>query len=182
MCKRYSSKFLQPCRMKHHAPQTAIISPLDNVKHLYSSLKTICGVRSCILQGYQYESDRNPRQNQTALKERFFSARVPVTISTKIFFIMPYYQTTGLSYCPPPACTGQTILTGQGISKPLMVDKRHDTDSRRRQLTRLPRPCPQYPPFTLRYGNPFWSSLPAAHGVPALPVPATAPSDCRSCL
>lgn len=71
---------------------------------------------------------------------------------------MPYYQTTGLSYCPPPAHTGQTVLTGLGISKPLTVDKRHDTDSRRRQLTRLPRPCPQYPPFTLRYGNPFWSS------------------------
>lgn len=72
---------------------------------------------------------------------------------------MPYYQTTGLSYCSPPAYTSQTILTGLGIFKPLMVCKRHDTDGRRRQLTKLPRPYPQYPPFTLRYGNAFWFSL-----------------------
>ena len=32
-------------------------------------------------------------------------------------------------------------------------------------MTKLPRPCPQYPPFTLRYGN-NWFSLLAAHGGP----------------
>ena len=45
------------------------------------------------------------------------------------------------------------LIPGTGISKPPMVSKRHDTDGRWRQVTKLPRPCPQYPPFTLRYGN-----------------------------
>ena len=56
---------------------------------------------------------------------------------------------------------------GQGIFKPLMVSKRHDTDSRWRQLTKLPRPCPQYPPFTLGNGI-LWSSLRWIMAVPAL--------------
>ena len=37
-------------------------------------------------------------------------------------------------------------------ASPLATNQRRDTDRRRRQLTRLPRPFPQYPPFTLRYG------------------------------
>lgn len=45
-------------------------------------------------------------------------------------------------------------ITERGISRPPMVGKRHDTDGRWRQLTKLPRPCPQYPPFTL--GNGFY--------------------------
>lgn len=49
--------------------------------------------------------------------------------------------------------TAHLLTPGTGISKPLPVKKRHDTDGRRRQLTKLPRPCPQHPPFTLRYGN-----------------------------
>lgn len=37
-------------------------------------------------------------------------------------------------------------------ASPLATNQRRDTDRRRRQLTRLPKPFPQYPPFTLRYG------------------------------
>ena len=51
------------------------------------------------------------------------------------------------------------LTPGTGISKPPMVSKRHDTDGRWRQVTKLPRPCPQYPPFTLRYGNMTGSSF-----------------------
>ncbi len=56
------------------------------------------------------------------------------------------------------------LTPGTGISKPPMVSKRHDTDGRWRQVTKLPRPCPQYPPFTLRYGNLLVLHLLAAHG------------------
>ncbi len=31
-------------------------------------------------------------------------------------------------------------------------------------MTKLPRPCPQYPPFTLRYGNMLVLLILAAHG------------------
>ena len=41
---------------------------------------------------------------------------------------------------------------GTGICKPGMAHRR-DTDKRRRQLTKLPIPIPQYLPFTLRYGR-----------------------------
>lgn len=81
-------------------------------------------------------------------------------------FPVPYYQTTRLPYCSPPVLC--PTYAGQGISKPLMVGKRHDTDSRWRQLTKLPRPCPQYPPFTLGNGI-FWFSLRRIMAVPASP-------------
>ena len=68
---------------------------------------------------------------------------------------MPYYQATGLPYCPPPA---------REYPSRLRLHKRHDTNGRWRQLTRLPRPCPQYPPFTLRYGNMLVLLILAAHG------------------
>ena len=58
------------------------------------------------------------------------------------------------------------LTPGTGISKPPMVSKRHDTDGRWRQVTKLPRPCPQYPPFTLRYGKILVLLKLAAHGDP----------------
>lgn len=49
---------------------------------------------------------------------------------------------------------GMTALLptpGTGICKPNMA-RRRDTNRRRRQVTKLPIPIPQYLPFTLRYG------------------------------
>ena len=66
---------------------------------------------------------------------------------------------------PPAQCPA---YARQGISKPLMVGKRHDTDGRWRQVTKLPRPCPQYPPFTLGNGI-FWFSRQRIMAVPASP-------------
>ena len=37
-------------------------------------------------------------------------------------------------------------------ASPLATNQRRDTDRWRRQLTTLPKPFPQYPPLTLRYG------------------------------
>lgn len=54
--------------------------------------------------------------------------------------------------------TAPLLSPGTGIFKPPMVGRRHDTDRRWRQLTKLPRPFPQYPPFTLRYGKSVWFS------------------------
>lgn len=68
---------------------------------------------------------------------------------------VPYSQATGSPYCSPPA---------RGIFKPPAAHKRHDTDGRRRQVTKLPKPCPQYPPFhpavRVYTGSPYL----AAHG------------------
>lgn len=60
-------------------------------------------------------------------------------------------------------------------SSRLRLHKRHDTDGRRRQLTKLPKPCPQYPPFTLRYG--YMLVLPASRlmAIPTLPAPGYRP-------
>ena len=38
-------------------------------------------------------------------------------------------------------------------ASPPAANRRRDTDRGRRQLTRLPKPLPQYPPLTLRYGT-----------------------------
>ena len=81
--------------------------------------------------------------------------------------LVPYYQAAGLPYCSPPA---------REYPSRLRLHKRHDTDSRWRQVTKLPRPCPQYPPFTLRYGNMlvllYWRLM----AVPALPHAGHRPS------
>lgn len=71
--------------------------------------------------------------------------------------------------------------TGTARQAVLRLHRRRDTDGRRR-VTKLPKPCPQYPPFTLRDGN--MPVLPALQlmAIPALPAPVTGPSDCRSCL
>ena len=44
------------------------------------------------------------------------------------------------------------LTPGTGVCKPTLV-RRRDTDRRWRQVTKLPRPFPQYLPFTLRYGS-----------------------------
>ena len=71
--------------------------------------------------------------------------------------LVPYYQAAGLPYCSPPA---------REYPSRLRLHKRHDTNGRWRQVTKLPRPCPQYPPFTLRYGNMLVLLKLAAHGGP----------------
>ena len=58
-------------------------------------------------------------------------------------FAVPYSQAAGPPCCSPPA---------REYASPPAANRRHDTDRWRRQLTRLPRPFPQYPPLTLRYG------------------------------
>ena len=47
--------------------------------------------------------------------------------------------------------TALLLTPGTGVCKPNTARWR-DTDKRRRQLTKLPIPIPQYLPFTLRYG------------------------------
>ena len=47
--------------------------------------------------------------------------------------------------------TALLLTPGTGICKPAMA-RRRDTSRRWRQVTKLPRPFPQYLPFTLRYG------------------------------
>ena len=54
--------------------------------------------------------------------------------------------------------TVSLLSPSTGIFKPPMVSRHHDTDRRWRQLTKLPWPFPQYPPFTLRYGKSAWFS------------------------
>ena len=66
-------------------------------------------------------------------------------------------------------------ITERGISRPPMVGKRHDTDGRWRQLTKLPRPIPQYPPFILRYGY-----LRCVPHLTALPAPSSHPGVARA--
>ena len=91
-------------------------------------------------------------------------ARVPVEIRNPK--AVPYCQAARPPYCSPPA---------REYSSRLRLHKRHDTDGRRRQLTKLPKPCPQYPPFTLRYG--YMLVLPASRlmAIPALPAPGYRP-------
>ena len=92
---------------------------------------------------------------------------VPVPLKIKKSCLVPYCQAAGLPYCSPPA---------REYPSRLRLHKRHDTDSRWRQVTKLPRPCPQYPPFTLRYGNMlvllYWRLM----AVPALPHAGHRPS------
>ena len=83
------------------------------------------------------------------------SVRVPIIPSNLI--LVPYYQATGSPCFSPPA---------REYPSRLRLHKRHDTDSRWRQVTKLPRPCPQYPPFTLRYGKMLVLLKLAAHGDP----------------
>ena len=82
---------------------------------------------------------------------------VPVPIKIKKSCLVPYCQAAGLPYCSPPA---------REYPSRLRLHKRHDTNGRWRQVTKLPRPCPQYPPFTLRYGNMLVLLKLAAHGDP----------------
>ncbi len=97
------------------------------------------------------------RKGKTARTDTLYPpCPVPVPIKFKKSCLVPYCQAAGLPYCSPPA---------REYPSRLRLHKRHDTDSRWRQVTKLPRPCPQYPPFTLRYGN-NWFSLLAAHGGP----------------
>ena len=51
--------------------------------------------------------------------------------------VVPYSQTTGSPYT--------------GNMQACLRHKRRDTIRRRRQVTKLPRPFPQYPPFSQRY-------------------------------
>ena len=66
------------------------------------------------------------------------------------------------------------LTPGTGVCKPTLVRWR-DTNRRWRQLTKLPRPFPQYPPFILRYG--FFAVHPASM---ALPAPDSHPGVART--
>ena len=98
---------------------------------------------------------------------------VPVPIKIKKSCLVPYCQAAGLPYCSPPA---------REYPSRLRLHKRHDTDSRWRQVTKLPRPCPQYPPFTLRYGNNWFSFTGGSWRSRRCHAPVTGPPGCRSCL
>ena len=84
----------------------------------------------------------------------------PVSMEPQNSTLVLYCRATGLPYCPPPA---------REYPSRLRLHKRHDTDSRWRQVTKLPRPCPPYPPFTLGYGNNWFSFYWRLMAVPALP-------------
>ena len=70
--------------------------------------------------------------------------------------------------------TALLLSPGTGVCKPALA-RRRDTDRRRRQVTKLPRPIPQYPPFILRYG--FFAVHPASA---ALPAPDSQPGVARA--
>ena len=96
------------------------------------------------------------RKGKTARTDTLYPpCPVPVPIKIKKSCLVPYCQAAGLPYCSPPA---------REYPSRLRLHKRHDTDSRWRQVTKLPKPCPQYPPFTLRYGNMLVLLDLAAHG------------------
>lgn len=57
--------------------------------------------------------------------------------------LVPYSQAAGPPYCSFPA---------REYASPPAANWRRDTDRWWRHLTKLPRPFPQYPPLTLRYG------------------------------
>ena len=90
--------------------------------------------------GIIHKWESRPRQDMTIC--RCPPEQVPINLFH--FYICAVLSGNGIALLLTP---------GTGISKPLTVNKRHDTDGRWRQMTKLPRPCPQYPPFTLRYGN-----------------------------
>lgn len=98
------------------------------------------------------------RKGKTARTDTLYPpCPVPVPIKIKKSCLVPYCQAAGLPYCSPPA---------REYPSRLRLHKRHDTNGRWRQVTKLPRPCPQYPPFTLRYGNMLVLLKLAAHGGP----------------
>ena len=108
------------------------------------------------------------RKGKTARTDTLYPpCPVPVPIKFKKSCLVPYCQAAGLPYCSPPA---------REYPSRLRLHKRHDTNGRWRQVTKLPRPCPQYPPFTLRYGNMlvllYWRLM----AVPALPRAGHRPS------
>ena len=70
--------------------------------------------------------------------------------------------------------TALLLTPGTGVCKPALV-RRHDTNRRWRQVTKLPKPIPQYPPFILRYG--FFVVHPATA---ALPAPDSHPDVARA--
>ena len=70
--------------------------------------------------------------------------------------------------------TALLLTPGTGVCKPAVV-RRRDTNRRWRQLTKLPMPIPQYPPFILRYG--FFAEHPASA---ALPAPDSHPGVARA--
>ena len=67
--------------------------------------------------------------------------------------------------------TALLLTPGTGVCKPALV-RRRDTNRRWRQVTKLPRPFPQYPRFILRYGffaaHPTSMALPAADSYPGV--------------
>lgn len=86
---------------------------------------------------------------------------------------VPYSQATGLPYCSPPA---------REYPSPSAAYRHRDTDSRRRQVTKLPKPCPQYPPFTLENGIVRFFSI-MDYGVSGTAIHQnTGALECRSCL
>ncbi len=108
------------------------------------------------------------RKGKTARTDTLYPpCPVPVPIKINKSCLVPYCQAAGLPYCSPPA---------REYPSRLRLHKRHDTNGRWRQVTKLPRPCPQYPPFTLRYGNMlvllYWRLM----AVPALPHAGHRPS------
>ena len=113
-------------------------------------MPTACGGRSCIPQ----ETGRHTIVPTPGLSQ---TGKPPLTGQKTV--LLPAGAGSRKSYhsylCAVLSGDGIALLPtpGTGISKPLTVDERHDTDDRWRQVTKLPRPCPQYPPFTLRYGN-----------------------------
>ena len=120
-----------------------------------------CGGRSCIPQ-----ENGAPRRTVSGRYGERPSVRRGFLLKSEI---LKLYRILRQRDCP-------TAHPRHGeYSSRLRLHKRHDTDGRRRQLTKLPKPCPQYPPFTLRYG--YMLVLPASQlmAIPALPAPGYRP-------
>ena len=80
-------------------------------------------------------------------------ARVPVKIRNPK--AVPYYQAARPPYCSPPA---------REYSSRLRLHRRHDTDDRRRQVTKLPKTMPTVSPFHPAVRVYAGSPCLAAHG------------------
>ena len=118
--------------------------------------RQVCGGRSCIpqeiWQAFIYQCPARKIKARYRLLHLYFKIQLLITVPqhNPNPRSVPYFQATGPPYCSPPARYPASL--GREYPGPSAAYRRRDTDGRRRQLTMLPRPCPQHPPFTLGNG------------------------------
>ena len=167
----YHKKSVPPVYQRDGTPCAA--NAAHSSKRIEKRL-AVPGLTSRKKSGRCFFTPAGDRKGKTARTDTLYPpCPVPVPIKIKKSCLVPYCQAAGLPYCSPPA---------REYPSRLRLHKRHDTDSRWRQVTKLPRPCPQYPPFTLRYGNNWFSFTGGSWRSRRCHAPVTGPPGCRSCL